>query len=201
VNQGMAALKRLQMRQMPEGPEPIEAYCDLCATSMPEDHRHLLQMEDRALMCVCESCYALHSGEVKYRPTGSRVVWLDGFGMPDELWARFGIPIGLAFFLLRTAGNVVALYPSPAGATESELELAAWADLVRRNPELEDLDSESEVLIVDRLAKPPRYAIAPTDDAYRLVGLIKANWEGISGGPGVKQAVDDFFDELRERAA
>jgi len=95
VNEAIAALKRLQLREMPDALEPIEAHCDLCGTSMPEDHRHLLQLEERSLMCVCESCYALRSGEAEFRPTGSRVVWLDGFGMPDELWARFGIPIGL----------------------------------------------------------------------------------------------------------
>jgi hypothetical protein len=184
---------------MPEGPQPIEANCDICGTSMPEEHRHLLQLEERSLMCVCESCYALRSGDAEFRPTGSRVVWLDGFGMPDELWARFGIPIGLAFFL-RTGDGVVAMYPSPAGATESELEMGAWQELVRRNPELESLATESEVLIVDRLARPPRHAIAPTDDAYRLVGMIKAGWSGISGGPGVREAVDEFFDGLRERA-
>jgi hypothetical protein len=199
MNEAVLALKRLQLRSMPEGPQPIEAHCDLCGTSMPEEHRHLLQLEERSLMCVCESCYALRSGEAEFRPTGSRVAWLDGFGMPDELWARFGIPIGLAFFL-RTTDRVVALYPSPAGATESDIDMTAWAELRRRNPELADLDSESEVLIVDRIATPHRYAIAPTDEAYRLVGLVKANWQGISGGSGVRDAVDRFFAELLERS-
>ena len=51
--------------------------------------------------------------------------WLPDLDMsPDERWAGFGIPIGLAFFMRTTvAGGVVALYPSPAGATESELDL------------------------------------------------------------------------------
>jgi hypothetical protein len=200
MNEAVAALKRLQLRAMPEGPQPIEANCDICGTSMPEEHRHLLQLEERSLMCVCESCYALRSGDAEFRPTGSRVVWLDGFGMPDELWARFGIPIGLAFFL-RTTDRIVALYPSPAGATESDVDMVAWAELRRRNPELADMDSESEVLIVDRIRAPHRFAIAPTDEAYRLVGLVKANWQGISGGSGVREAVDAFFDELRERTA
>ena len=200
MNEAVAALKRLQLRELPDGPQPIEAHCDLCGRSMPEEHRHLLQLEERALMCVCESCYALRSGEAEFRPTGSRVVWLDGFGMPDELWARFGIPIGLAFFL-STTDRVVALYPSPVGATESDIDMTAWAELRRRNPELAEMDSESEVLIVDRIARPARYAIAPTDEAYRLVGLVKSHWEGITGGSGVRTAVDGFFEELRERTA
>jgi Family of unknown function (DUF5947) len=195
----VSALRRLQMRQMPEGPLPIEANCDLCGTSMPEDHRHLLQLDERSIVCVCESCWALRSGDAEYRPTGSRVVWLDELDLPEELWARFRIPIGLAFFL-RTGGGVVAFYPSPAGATESELDLGVWDELVARNPVLEDLEPEGETLIVDRLSGEPRCAIAPTDQAYRLVGLVKASWRGISGGPEVERAVTGFFDELRERA-
>jgi hypothetical protein len=197
--QVVSALRRLQMRQMPEGPQPIEANCDLCGTSMPEDHRHLLQLEERSIVCVCESCWALRSGDAEYRPTGSRVVWLEDLALPEDLWARFRIPIGLAFFL-RTGDGVVAFYPSPAGATESELDLGVWDDLVALNPVLEDLGPEGETLIVDRMSGRLRCAIAPTDEAYRLVGLVKANWQGISGGPGVGEAVNGFFDELRERA-
>jgi hypothetical protein len=197
--QVVGTLKRLQMRQMPEGPQPLDANCDLCGTSMPEEHRHLLQLEERSIVCVCESCWALRSGDAEYRPTGSRVRWLDDFELPPDLWARFGIPIGLAFFLL-SGGSVAAFYPSPAGATESELDLGVWSELVKLNPALDELEPDAEVLIVDRLSDPPRSAIAPTDQAYRLVGLVKASWQGISGGSEVERAVTAFFDELRERA-
>jgi hypothetical protein len=187
------------MRELPDGPQPLEATCDLCGTSTPEDHRHLLQLEERRIVCVCEACWALRSGDPEYRPTGSRFVWLEGFTLPSELWARFGIPIGLAFFL-RGANGVAALYPSPAGATECELDLSAWDALVSLNPVLETLDHEGETLIVNRRANPPQYAIAPTDEAYRLVGLIKAGWQGITGGTAVEEAVAGFFEELEAKA-
>jgi hypothetical protein len=195
----VSALKRLQMRQMPEGPQPIEANCDLCGTSMAEDHRHLLQLDERQIVCVCESCWALRSGDAEFRPVGSRVIWLDSLDLPDDLWARFGIPIGLAFFL-RSGGGVVAFYPSPAGATEKEIDAGVFSELEERNPRVRELDEESEVLIVDRLGEQMRSAIAPTDEAYRLVGLVKANWRGISGGPVLQDAVDGFFEGLREKA-
>jgi Family of unknown function (DUF5947) len=197
--EAVSALKRLQMRQMPEGPQPIEANCDLCGTSMPEDHRHLLELDERRLVCVCESCWALRSGDAEFRPTGTRYLWLEDLDLPDDLWARFRIPIGLAFFL-RTGGGIVAFYPSPAGATESELDLGVWEELERRNPELVNLEPEAEVLIVDRLSPSHRFAIAPTDQAYRLVGLVKAKWQGISGGSELEGAVDGFFDELKGKA-
>ena len=197
--QVVSALRRLQMRQMPEGPQPLEANCDLCGTSMPEQHRHLLQLDERSIVCACESCWALRSGDPEFRPTGSRIVWLDGLELPDVLWARFRIPISLAFFM-RTGEGVVAFYPSPAGATESELDLGVWDDFARLNPVLETLEADAETLIVDRTAGELRAAIAPTDEAYRLVGLVKASWEGISGGPGVGEAVGGFFEELKGRA-
>jgi hypothetical protein len=197
--EAVSALRRLQMRQMPDGPQPIEAQCDLCGTSMPEDHRHLLQLDERSIVCVCESCWALRSGDAEFRPVGSRVIWLDSLDLPDDLWARFHIPIGLAFFM-RTGGGVVAFYPSPVGATESEIDAGVFAELCERNPRLNELDVDAEVLIVDRLGEARRSAIAPTDQAYKLVGLVKTNWQGISGGPALAGAVDGFFEELREQA-
>jgi hypothetical protein len=194
--QVVARLKRLQMREMPEGPQPLEADCDLCGTSMPEDHRHLLHLDERRIVCVCESCWALRSGDAEYRPTGNRKLLLDEFTLPEDLWARFRIPIGLAFFL-RSGNGVVALYPSPAGPVESELDLSAWEELVALNAELQTLEPEAEALVVHAAGKPPKYAIVPTDEAYRLAGLIKAAWEGISGGSGPEQAVERFFEELR----
>lgn len=197
--EAVSALKRLQMRQMPEGPQPIEAQCDLCGTSVSEEHRHLLQLDERSIVCVCESCWALRSGDAEFRPVGSRVIWLDSLDLPDDLWARFRIPIGLAFFL-RSQGGVVAFYPSPAGATESEIDTIVFAELESRNPRVQELEPDAEVLIVDRLGDSMRSAIAPTDQAYRLVGLVKTHWQGISGGPGLQNAVDGFFEELREKA-
>jgi hypothetical protein len=201
----VAGLRRFrQASARPSRSEPLARTgerCDLCGTSLPEDHRHLLQLEERRIDCACEACFALRSGDPEYRPTGTRVMWLDGLVLSDELWASFQIPIGLAF-IIRSSGvnRVAALYPSPAGATECELYLDSWNELCAVNPVLEDLEADGEALIVNRLAEPPQYAIAPIDDCYRLVGLVKTRWEGISGGPGLERAIAAFFDELRARA-
>jgi hypothetical protein len=178
-----------------------EERCDLCNAPMPDDHRHLLHLEERRILCSCEPCWALHSGDPEYRPAGMRTVWLEDFECPDEVWASFQIPIGLAFFMRSsTTGGVVAFYPSPAGATESELDLEAWDAFVEANPRLADLDPDGEALVVNRLGDAPQYVIAPIDDCYRLVGMIKSRWEGISGGSAVETAVPGFFDDLRARA-
>ncbi len=174
--------------------------CDLCGTSLTSEHRHLLQLEERRIDCCCEACWALRSGDTEYRPVGTRTLWLPGFQLSEERWASFAIPIGLAFFMRSSVAGVVGLYPSPAGATESELDLAAWDALVQDNPVLAELESDAEGLIVNRLADPRQYAIAPIDQCYALVGLVKANWEGISGGTGLERAIAGFFDTLRERS-
>lgn len=175
-----------------------QARCDLCATTIPLDHRHLLNLPKRRIECVCESCWALRSGEAEFRPTGTRTLWLPKLELPDDVWAGFQIPIGLAFFMESTVAScVVALYPSPAGATESELRFVSWSRLVALNPVLADLQPDVEGLIVNRLADPPIYAIAPIDRCYALTGIVKMSWEGISGGAGVGEAIAAFFDQLR----
>ena len=173
-------------------------HCDLCQASIPDDHRHLLNLHERQIVCVCESCWAIRSGDADLRPVGSRTVWLSDFSLPDDVWAEFRIPIGLAFFMFSSVTEcVVALYPSPAGATESELHFETWSRLVALNPVLRELEPDGEALIVNRMSDPPAYAIAPIDRCYMLVGLVKANWQGISGGAAVPAAVDRFFEELR----
>jgi hypothetical protein len=208
--QALAGLRGLATRSAPssaptpgDGPGPgadVE-YCDLCGVTIPEDHRHLLHLVERRIVCSCEACWAMRAGEGDYRPVGNRTLWLSELEIPDDLWASFQIPIGLAFFMASTVTNcVVAMYPSPAGATESELHFESWNRMISLNPILAGMEPDVEGLIVNRLSDPPAYAIAPIDTCYALTGTIKASWEGISGGGAVEQAVAGFFERLRERA-
>lgn len=185
----------------PAGGDPETEYCDLCNIEIPPKHEHLLHLGDRRILCACATCWAQRSADPELRPTGNRTVFLDGFTLPDEVWARLQVPIGLAFFMDSTSVEaVVAMYPSPAGATESELDLRAWQDLKDLNPVLESLEPDAEALVVNRISEPPQYAIIPIDQCYGLVGAIKANWEGISGGAVIEKAVPRFFEELRAKS-
>jgi hypothetical protein len=175
--------------------------CDLCGTRIPDEHRHLLHLTDRRILCSCEPCWSMRSGDPELRPCGTRSLWLADFEMPEEVWGAFQIPIGLAFFFHSSAaGAVIALYPSPAGATECELPLDAWERLTALNPVLEGLTPDAEALIVNRMTAPAEHAIVPIDRCYLLVGLIKTTWQGISGGDAVKNAVEGFFGDLRAGA-
>jgi Family of unknown function (DUF5947) len=214
IEDKVAARRRLQalstMRALAQngansgaaGPRnPPQERCDLCNTTISDDHRHLIHLEERKIVCACEACWALHSGDAEYRPTGMRTLWLEQFECDAETWGLFQIPIGLAFFMRSSiTGGVVAFYPSPAGATESELGLDSWDALVALNPVLAELDPDAEALVVNRLTDPHQHVIAPIDDCYALVGLIKSRWEGISGGDALREAVPEFFEAMRARA-
>ena len=202
----VTGLRRFLPETPPEAPASAPAaaadeQCELCTLTLARNHRHLLHLDERRILCVCETCWAVRSGEAEFRPVGNRTVWLDDFALTDEQWASFQIPIGLAFFMVSTvSGGVIALYPSPAGATECELDLESWQRLVAENPALADLEADAEALIVNRMAEPPKHVIAPIDVAYQLVGVVKTSWEGISGGSATEEAVARYFEGLRERA-
>ena len=178
-----------------------EEACELCGHGISGEHKHLIHLDERRIVCTCATCWSIRTGDAEFRPVGSRRVWLDELRMTDEQWAAFGIPIGLAFFMISSVtGSVIALYPSPAGATESELDLRAWASLCEANPQLE-LEPDTEALIVNRLGDEPQQLIAPIDAAYGLVGVVKAAWEGITGGAGVPAAVSEYLESQRARPA
>lgn len=181
------------------GQVAAEEQCDVCGTSIPHEHRHLLQLSERRIMCACEVCVAEKSAEAEFRPVGNRVTWLPDLEMADEMWARLGIPIALAFFTTNgDSGETVAFYPSPAGSTECELDLDAWSDLVEANPSLSLIEPDAEAFVVNRMSDPPQYVIVPIDRCYEMVGAVKMAWEGISGGDGVDGAIDAFFARLHE---
>ncbi|HEX6510580.1 MAG TPA: DUF5947 family protein, partial [Chloroflexota bacterium] len=107
----------------------------------------------------------------------------------------------MAFFTRNTAaGRVMALYPSPAGPTESLLSLDTWDELEQRNPMLADMEADVEALLVNRTRDKRDYFLVPIDECYKLVGLIRAYWRGLSGGREVWQQIDRYFATLQERS-
>jgi hypothetical protein len=112
------------------------------------------------------------------------------------------IPIGMAFFFHSSpAGKMIALYPSPAGATESLLDLESWSSIVQENPALAEMEPDTEALLVNRVKGERQYYIAPIDECYKLVGLIRASWRGLSGGTEVWEEIEKFFAELKAKSS
>jgi hypothetical protein len=42
--------------------------------------------------------------------------------------------------------------------------------------------------------------VVPIDECFKLVGLIRAHWRGLSGGTEVWQQMAQFFADLKRKA-
>ena len=177
--------------------------CDLCSIELGPDHPHLVEPATRRLVCACQACAILFSGaaETRYRRVPERVQYLPNFQLSDAQWEGLMIPINMAFFFQSSpAGKVIVLYPSPAGATESLLDFESWQEIVECNPVLQGMQEDTEALLVNRVQTAHDYFIVPIDQCYRLVGLIRTKWKGLSGGTEVWEAINGFFAEMKARA-
>jgi len=182
-----------------------EEQCELCGEPIPSEHRHLMDLETRELKCACRACKILFdqgaAGGGHFRLVPERRMHLGGFELDDARWADLRIPVEMAFFFHHSrADRVMAFYPSPAGPTESLLELDAWEEIERANPLLGSLEPDVEALLVNRARGVREHYIVPIEDCYRLVGLIRMNWRGLSGGAEVWQEIESFFTGLAGRA-
>ena len=117
--------------------------------------------------------------------------------MTREEWHAFEIPVAMAFFVKRSVnGTVAAFYPSPAGAVETTVPEGAWEAIIRRYPGLAGLRPDVEAFLLRRGDSEDDAFIAPLDQCYRLIGIIRREWQGFTGGDAVRQAVDRFFLDL-----
>jgi hypothetical protein len=197
----VAKVQRFVRRREADGQVPEK--CELCGAPVPPQHRHLVQPTSHQLLCACQACALLfgNRNDGRYRLVPEAIRVLDDFRLSDAEWDALGIPIGLAFFFFSTPqARIVALYPGPAGPTESLLPLDAWSGIVSNNPALAELESDVEALLVNRTNGARHYYTMPIDRCYALVGLIRTHWQGISGGEAAWRAIGGFFANLREPA-
>ena len=191
------------LRQFVRKPRVSLERCELCAAQLALNHQHLLELEKEQVTCACDPCAILFGGNSRqrYRRIPRDVQQLTDFAMDDFEWESLLIPINLAYFVkVDDAGETVARYPSPGGAMESSLDLEYWSAIVERNPALRSFEPKVEALLVNRISTP-MYFRAPIDQCFRLVGLIRKNWRGLSGGAEVWHEIDGFFAELKARSS
>jgi hypothetical protein len=185
--------------------EAAQEHCDLCGEPIPPEHRHLLEVSTREMMCACRPCSILFdrsaASEGRYRLVPDRRLFLEDFEMDDVQWESLRVPVDMAFFFYNTpAERVVAFYPSPMGPTESLLTLSAWEELETHNPILREMERDVEALLVNRVRGAREHFLVPIAECYGLVGLIRTNWRGLSGGREVWEKIEQFFGELRRRS-
>ena len=197
-NDSFAVLQRFVRRRS----ESVER-CDLCGLEVSDGHPHLIEPANRQMHCACQACAILFSnkGDGRYSRVPRRITFLPNFRLTDLQWASLMLPIQLAFFFDSTPDKkVIALYPSPAGPTESLLALESWDEIVEQNASLRKMQPDVEALLVNRVGEKREYFIAPIDECYKLVGLIRMKWHGLSGGTEAWQGIDAFFTSLKDRS-
>jgi Family of unknown function (DUF5947) len=193
------------LRQFVRKPPAVEC-CEMCSAALPAEHQHLIDPAARKLVCSCDACAILFSTQsaTKYRRVPRRIRCLPEFRMTDAQWDGLMVPIEMAFFFKNgSTGKVTAFYPGPAGATESLLSLEAWRDIELENPALLAMQPDVEALLANRVGAAhgvaAQYYMVPIDECYKLVGLIRLHWHGLSGGTEVWREVGKFFSSLKAR--
>jgi hypothetical protein len=200
----MTRLGALAQRSTVEREAALER-CELCGAPIAAEHRHMLDLAKRELMCSCQACSVLFaSGAASaghYRLVPDRRLRIADLELSDLAWEELRLPVEMAFFFHSSAaGRVLAFYPSPMGPTESLLGLEAWAELERANPVLRTLAPDVEALLVNRVRGARGHWIVPVDECYSLVGLIRTRWRGFTGGTEVWEELARFFETLDRRA-
>ena len=181
--------------------------CDMCATPIPDEHAHVVNVESRNLLCTCRACYLLFTSEGaaqgKFRAVPDRHRYAPSFVFGDAQWDALEIPVRIAFFFFNSSlGRVVAFYPSPAGATESQLPLEAWREVAQANPLLDTLAPDVEALLVYGRRDRSGFDcfLVPIDACYELTGVVRQRWRGFDGGAEAWQEIEAFFARLRAKS-
>lgn len=179
------------------------AACELCNQPIAAEHPHLVDLHARSLLCACRACHLLFSaggaGGGHFKGVPDRYLRLAGPDSVDQL----DIPVGVAFFFYNSSlGRVAALYPGPAGATESELAPDGWDSVLAAGGPDATPEPDVEAVVV-RSGAPGRRRecyLVPIDCCYELVGRLRMLWRGFDGGQEARDALDAWFEGIGERA-
>jgi hypothetical protein len=178
----------------------------MCTEPISDAHGHVVDLTARNLMCACRGCYLLFTSEgaggSHFRAVPDRYLAFSDFELSAPQWDSLQIPVSIAFFFINSSlDRVAAFYPGPAGATESELPLDTWSEVVEANPALSTLIPDVEAFLVRAQSNRggAECYLVPIDACYELVGRLRKLWRGFDGGSEANTAIDEFFTGVRAR--
>ncbi|WP_280701416.1 DUF5947 family protein [Kitasatospora sp. GP82] len=197
---GTALLRRLRE---PAPPQPER--CAFCGLQLPPGHRHVVDTEERALACTCTACAMLFqqpgAADGRYRKVPDRCLADPAHELDDTAWESLRIPVSTVFFFRNAVlDRLVALYPSPAGPTESELDPQTWEAVLGGSRLAALLEPDVEALLLRRAAGRSQCFLVPIDICYELVGRMRLHWQGFDGGAKAQAELEAFFGRVQERS-
>lgn len=195
-------------RPSPPVDEAAPDRCELCGETLTGRHSHMVDLSRQVLACACTACAMLFDRPGgRYRTVPDRVRHDPDAPLTAAEWADLRIPVAMAFFMASSAaGRVVATYPSAAGATECELDLAAWDRLAASHPLLRAAEPDIEAILVvagergNARNGTVETFLVPVDACYELAGTLRMCWRGFDGGSEARQALAGFLDGIRQRS-
>lgn len=189
-------------RPTPPAGEAAPDRCELCGETLAERHAHMVDLEQRVLACACRACALLFTRPGgRYRTVPDRVRHDPDAPLTAADWAALRIPVSLAFFMPSSAlGRVVASYPSAAGSTECELDLAEWSRLAETHPLLRAAEPDVEAILITAGGDAVEAFLVPVDICYELAGGLRLHWHGFDGGAEARRLLTAFLDGVRERS-
>ncbi|WP_052867335.1 DUF5947 family protein [Streptomyces niger] len=185
--------------------QPAAACCELCGAPLGSGHAHAVDLDARRLLCVCPACRLLLTGRGvargRYRTVPDRYRYIPDLALTRAQWEELRIPVRFCFvFRNSRLGRYVALYPSPAGATEALLPTAVWQQVLTANARVADAADDVEALLLRRRENDLiECHLVPVDACYRLVARVRVHWQGFDGGDRVRAETEAFFESLRAR--
>lgn len=209
---GRTALPEALGRLLRERPvRRVGEQCEMCSEALTDEHAHVVDIAGRSIMCCCRGCGMLFTGfgaaNGRYRTVPDRWLHDPSLALSAEDWDRFAIPVRVAFFFHNsTQDRIVALYPGPGGATESELPLDAWEQVLAPTRLGRSLSPDVEALIVDRGGRDAGESdasschLVPIDACYELVGRLRMSWVGFDGGRDAHAEIERFFATVRSKS-
>lgn len=204
---GLGRLRQINTPAPVPEVEPDEL-CEFCNVDIGDRHGHVADVNEHRLLCVCRPCYLLFApdgaGGGRFRAVGEDVRRVTGLRLDDAGWDSLRVPVDLVFFFRQTpAGEdpapLLAFYPGPSGATESELDLHSWDRIVAENPVLDEIVPDVQAVLLRRRGAGFTAHLVPIDLCYELVGVVRTWWKGLGGGTEVWERMDAFFADLDRR--
>ena len=174
-----SAFRHLVRKRVPE------ESCDLC--SAPLDSKACPPSRRRAtqVMCACTPCAVLFTDSMtRFRGISSADVRhlpdcclthedLGGVGYSDQ--SCFCVS-----FQRDRADD--CLISKPWGRNRASLPADVWEEIVTHEPRLAKMQDDVQAFLVNRLAEPYQYYMAPIDKCFELVGTVRLYWKGFTGG-------------------